>query len=346
MKITKLIPLLLLTFLAVVACSKDEDFSGNDEAVTIVDENAGLVVRSSSLRNQEIPFRVFNSSEEEVTDVATFYVDEAEIEGSIFTSADEGTFEVYAQYEEDGATIETEPTPFSVIIPKRKITIEDYTGTWCGYCPRVTASIEEVHEETEHISVVAIHNDDEMALPFEQDLRAEFDVTGFPAGRINRTVNWINPHDPQDVLSIAGQPAPMAIGIESQLSGNDLAVKVTVASENELSNAKMVVYLVEDGLLYNQVNYYDNDESSPYFGQGNPIVDFEHNDVLRASLSNIFGDALPAIAALEEYAKNYSISLSSEYNTANLRLVVMLVDENNTAMNSQYAAIDSAKGFE
>ncbi|MDC7994514.1 hypothetical protein [Altibacter sp. HG106] len=61
-----------------------------------------------------------------------------------------------------------------------------------------------MHALTEDIVVVAIHNDDEMALPYEGDIREEFGVFGFPSGRLNRTINWRNPHPVEEVTDIAG----------------------------------------------------------------------------------------------------------------------------------------------
>ncbi|NND62683.1 MAG: Omp28-related outer membrane protein, partial [Flavobacteriaceae bacterium] len=270
---------LVVFSLLFASCSKKEDFSNfDDETVVIVDDIvSALVVRASSLRNQEIKFTILDEDGNDVTENATFYVDGEAIEGDSFSSAEIGNFEVYGEYDFEGTLVTTDTEAFSVIIPKRKIVIEDYTGAWCGYCPRISAAIEAVHDETDDIAVVAIHNDDDMALPFEENLRETFEVFGFPSGRINRTQNWGNPHPPEDVVDIAGLDTNSAISIQSQLSGNNLAVKVGVVSENDLTSMKLVLYLVEDGVLSEQVNYFDQDPSSPYYEMGNPIIDFVNN---------------------------------------------------------------------
>jgi thiol-disulfide isomerase/thioredoxin len=339
----------LVVFVVVLAgCSKTEDFSdflnqggSDDDPIP-----SALLFRTSSLRNQQVTFTLTDENGDDISDEALFYVDGEMLDANVFSSEDPGMFELYAEFEANGSTQTTDTTTFNVIIPKQKIVVEDYTGTWCGYCPRVTASIEAVHEITDNIAVVAIHNDDEMSIPIEEDLRNEFDVFGFPSGRINRTVKWQNPQDPQDVISIAGLVTDLAIAISSSVNGNNLNVEVTVASENTIENTKLVVYLVEDNIVADQVNYYDNDPTSPYYEQGNPIVGFVHNDVLRASLTDVFGNAVTSTAALEDYIASFQIALSPEFVTANLKIVAMLVQDDNTALNAQYAIVGEEKPFE
>ncbi len=334
--------------LVVLSCSKTEDFSNFENETVVIEEEivSALVVRSSSLRDQEIKFTLLDDEGTDISETAVFYVDGEPITGSMYSSSEVGTFEVYAEYEVDGTVVTSDTETFSVIIPKRKIVIEDYTGAWCGYCPRISAAIDAVHDETEHIAVVAIHNDDDMALPFEQNLREVFEVFGFPSGRINRTQNWSNPHPVEDVTDIAGLNTNTAISIQSQISGNNLAVKVSVVSEEGLNDMKLVLYLVEDGVLSEQVNYFDQDPSSPYYEMGNPIIDFVNNDVLRASLTGILGDDIPATGALQEFEANYSTSLDASFNNQNLRLVAMLVQMDNTAVNAQTATVDTTAAYE
>ncbi len=343
------VSLLLCLGVIIYSCSKTEDFSGfNQETIEIEDEEivSALVVQSRALRNQVIDLTVVDDNGDQVSEGVTYYVDDAAITGAAFSSASEGTFEVYAKYEVNGTEVTTDTESFEVIIPKRKVVLEDYTGAWCGYCPRISAAIENCHDLTEHIAVVAIHNDDEMALPFEEDLRDTFEVFGFPSGRINRTQNWSNPHPVGPVTELAGLDTNSAIAIRSQINGNTLAAEVRVVSEDNLEDMKLVLYLVEDGILSDQTNYFNQDETSPYFDQGNPIIDFYNHDVLRMSLSGILGDEITSTPALEEYTKNYSVNLDPSFDQEKLKLVAMLVQADNTAVNAQFSDVDATKDFE
>ena len=87
-------------------------------------------------------------------------------------------------------------------------------------------------------------------------------------------------------------------------------VQVNIVYEEGSSQGdKLVVYLVENGIIYGQVNYYDQDNTSPFFGLGDPIPNFEHNEVLRESLSSVLGDAIPNTAALTEYVTSFTVNL-------------------------------------
>ena len=155
--ITKRIPkfIYVFTILLLVACSKTEDNVPLTSPTALI--SVDKLVRKASLVNQNIPFKIINEEGEDVTALAIFYVDGVAIDGLSFSSNAIGEFEVYGVYMEDGVEITTNTESFSVIIPKRKIVVEDYTGTWCGFCPRVTAALHDLEEETDDIAVVAIH---------------------------------------------------------------------------------------------------------------------------------------------------------------------------------------------
>ncbi len=316
------------------------------------DERTILVDNTKAFRNQTVTFSMVDSDGNDVTSEATFYVNDTEITGNTYSSATEGSFDVYAEYEFQGSTETTETKSFVVFIPKRKVVLEDYTGTWCGYCPSVAAAIVDAHAATSDISVVAIHetaNSSPDPYHFDQVdlLQAEFGVFGLPAARINRTTTWGMPYAISEVTGIAGEETDLAIAINSQLTGTTLTVDVKVIYENgSMPGDKLVLYLTENGLIYDQVNYYDTDPTSPFYQMGNPIPDFEHNEVLRLSLTNIFGDEIDATASFDTYTKSFTVTIPSEYVAANLDLVAMVVSADNTARNSQHAHVNEDKDYE
>jgi thiol-disulfide isomerase/thioredoxin len=342
--------LIICSFIAVLACSKtEENVPLSQPTADITVDN---IVRKASLRNQVIPFTVLNEAGEDVTQETTFYVDGQEITGNVFSSETIGEFEVYGTYSENGVLISTNTVPFSVIIPKRKIVVEDYTGTWCGFCPSVAYAVEEVHAATSNVAVVAIHktassNPDPMHFNDIQLLQDEFGVGGFPAARINRTAVWSSPYDVSSIVDMAGVDTDLAIGILSKLDGNVLSVRADVAYENGSEPGdKLVVYLLESGVVHEQTNYYNTDATSPYYQQGNPIPDFVHNEALRLSLTEVLGDNIPVTAQLEEFSKSFTATIPSDYQIENLSLVAMVVSADNGAKNAQYSDIEEDKGYE
>ena len=341
---------LLIILISVASCSKTEDNVPltNPTAQIEVDK----LVRKASLIDQNIPFRIVNESDVDVTDLATFYVDGVAVDGASFSSSTIGEFEVYGVYMQDGVEITTNTESFSVIIPKQKIVVEDYTGTWCGFCPRVSGAIASLREETDLITVIAIHETansfpDPMHFPQVQLLKDAFDIEGFPAAKINRSVNWAAPHPNSDVTSIAGLDTNLAIALNSELVGGQLTVQVNVVyEEGSVQGDKLVVYLLEDGIINDQVNYYNDDNTSPFFNAGDPIPNFEHNETLRNSLSSVLGDTIPVTAVLTEYITSFTLTVPSNYVTDNLSIAAMVVDSDNTAKNSQHAHVGEDKPYE
>ncbi len=200
---------------------------------------------------------------------------------------------------------------------------------------------------TDDISVVAIHYGDEMTISPGLDLINEFNITGYPTARINRTVDWSYPYGSSQIESLIETDNSIAISIDSHMIDMSmLQVQLRVVSEEDLSDHKIITYLVEDNLIYDQTNYYNYDENSYFFGMGNPIVDFVHNDVLRHSFTDALGNPMEnPTPALNDTFFNYSFEIDSGYTLANLGIVVMIVNQNNTAINSQFSEINYFQDF-
>jgi thiol-disulfide isomerase/thioredoxin len=343
--------ILIIAFGTIVSCSRSEENVSlyPPTAVIIVDE----LVREASLRNQEIPFKIINEAGDDVSLGATFYVDGVAINGNIFISETVGEFQVYGVYTDNGVIVTTNTEDFRVIIPKRKVVLEDYTGSWCGFCPSVAAAIEEAHALTNDIAIVAIHetgsgDPDLLNFPQVEDLKDEFGVTGLPAARINRTTEWTASYDTNEVISIAGTDTNLAIAINSELSNtNELVVEVEVVYEDgSMSGDKLVVYLLESGVIQDQVNYFNNDQTSPYYQLGNPIPDFVQNHGLRNSFTDLTGDEISGTAALIASTRTFSLIVPENYNNENLSIVAMVVSSDNSARNAQFAEVGENKSYE
>ncbi|KXN98839.1 hypothetical protein LS48_09820 [Aequorivita aquimaris] len=315
-------------------------------------ERALTIDFSRAMKNQTITFGLLDSNGDDTASEATFYVNGNVISGFTYNSANDGSFEVYAEYVVDNESFSTPVKNFSVYTPKRKVVVEDYTGTWCGFCPAVALAIDTVKAATNHISVVAIHETgstlpDPMHFDDIEILKDEFGIGGLPQARLNRTQKWLDPYKKEDVLAMAGNETNLSIAIDSKMTGSNLTIdtKLMYANGSEAGD-KLVVYLVESGIIYAQTNYFNNTSGHPLEGHGNPIPDFVHNDALRNSLSDIFGDAIANTSAYTEYKKQYSIEIPSEYNVDNLSVIVMVVNANNEAKNSQHAEVGENKQYE
>lgn len=321
--------------------------------VLAASERALTIDVPKALRNQTITFGLYDANGDDTAADAIFYVNDEEISGFTYASASAGSFEVYAKYDVNGVEESSATKSFEVFIPKRKVVIEDYTGTWCGFCPGVALAIDNVREVTQDVSVVAIHKTASShpdPLDFERilELQEEFGISnGFPKAHLNRVVSWPDPYVLSEVTSLAGTDTDVSIAINSQLTGANLTVQVKVVYENGSDvGDKLVVYLLESGVVAPQANYFNETPGHPYEGLGNPIEDYVHNEGLRNSLSDLFGDAIPQTPAFQEFKKNYSFTVPAEYVGENLSFVVMVVRDDNSAKNSQFSHINENKNYE
>lgn len=334
------------------------DYNSNSLTFNVVSERFIVVDKSKALRNQTVEFKLLNPDGTDASDEAEFYVNEALIEGTTFSSNQTGIYTVYAVY--DNGVSQSEELSFEIFIPRRKVVYEDYTGTWCGWCVRVTTAVQLLNQLSDDVVILAIHNNDPMAFSGESQLAAQFGVQGYPAARINRTVVAPNPEDGeasiQLALAHAGEETDLSIAINTNLSGNNLAVEVKLMSENPIpSSYRLVVYLYQNGLIFPQANYYNGVASSPWYQMGNPISDFVHDDVLESSYTNIFGDPIPATNAFEVYSRTFSaVNLSqfghttapNTFDPARFGVAVYVVDENNNALNAQHVKAGQSVNFE
>ena len=90
-------------------------------------------------------------------------------------------------------------------------------------------------------------------------------------------------------------------------------------------NLKFVVYLVEDNLNFNQANY------TNYYNGVAILVNFEHNNVLRKVVTNLFGDTIPQefMTTNGVFNKLFNIDIPVIINNTNaLKLVAFVVDSN------------------
>ena len=234
---------------------------------------------------------------------------------------------------------------------KKNVLIEDFTGTWCGNCTRVSYSIGKVMEQTDKAIAVAIHNGIDPyhfagIEPLRNQIYPNSSDFPLPTSRLNRTVVWTYPEvsNIQQVKNLTSNNCGLGLAMNSTISNGLISLDVELKLAQNYSNIKVVVYLLENHLIYDQRNYTD------YFGtENNPTIhDFEHNHVLRASMTNILGDPVTEETLFgKTITKSYSLAIpSSISNSENLSFVAFVVDENNTVINCRSSEGNQNQTFE
>jgi hypothetical protein len=275
---------------------------------------------------------------------------------SKFTPSSMGTYNISAKKgasPSNTVTLKTtaaSPSPFS-----QKILVEDCTGAWCGYCPRVAFLLEDYKATHPNCISLAVHGGssgtDPYKFQFYPNFNTHFQIQGYPTGILNRTSEWSE--DPVDLDAALEKWAPLGISISSAVNGSNITgsakVKFNVSTVKPM---KIVIALVENGLVYPQTNYY-----SPTYG-GNPINNFVHNCVLRKTSTDLFGDAIPVSAETKNniwelpfsfpmtgntYTDTYSV------NPANCAIIAFVMDGSTAELgtyNVQYAPVGNTVDFD
>lgn len=298
--------------------------------------------------NDAITFNAKLPDRTSVTVESDFYVDGVKLAGNTFTSTTAGEYEAYVIYK----TVESRKTTVGVVDKveapssySAKVLVEDYTGTWCGYCPRVAYKLEEAVNNNSNVIPVGVHFGDGMQYTFVSQMTNIYGITGYPTAVLNRSVFW---KETQAELNALLNTTPkLGLSVSSTLRGTTLNVNTKVGfSENLSRKLKLVVYLVEDGIIEDQENFMDNDPNSPWYQAGNPIIAYEHNHVLRKALTDIFGDEISPYVSLER--NTYSIDFltnTSTYNTNKLYIIAFVLDETKV-YNVQIAKVGTTTDFD
>lgn len=229
-------------------------------------------------------------------------------------------------------------TPVTPIAGKftKNVLIEDFTGTWCGYCPRVAYGIEKVIEQNITAVPVAIHRgNDPYNFAEGSILESQINLTGYPTAMINRTLEWAYP-EPNNTIQVKNQTGPNAdlgIAMNSTVANGTINLDVKVKFDANMTGLKLVVYALENNLIYNQTNY------TSYYGGVSTIQNFEHDHVLKASLTNILGEAITSNTNDGDiYTRNFTVNVPSNVsNASNLSFVAFVIGADNKAINVREA---------
>jgi hypothetical protein len=135
----------------------------------------------------------------------------------------------------------------------------------------------------------------------------------------------------------AGKPVRLGLSMNSVIENNAINLNVKVKFYDDYSNLKLVVYVLENNLIYPQKN------NTPFYGGLSLIPNFEHDHVVRGTFTNLLGDAIPSGETYFEniYSKNFSVDVSTLTieNLNNLEFVAFVVGSDNKAINVRSAQI-------
>lgn len=322
-----------------------------------------------------ISFMATSSEGGDVTNESVIYVNNVAIQGNSFTPAvanqSNTAYATWNGITSNTVTFSSQEEVIELSEFTQKVMMEDYTGTWCGYCPGMANVMHHLTTYSPNVIPVAIHCDGDDPYRINTDiedlLQSTYQTNGLPKARINRThkLDYVRENGVPDncgtkeqeyinlVQPYLAQTAKLGLAINTSLSGNNLNMQVKVGfAVDQLENAKLVVYLLEDGLIYEQNNYLSgtNTPNCQFSSQPRLIPNYEHNHVLRRIYTDAFGDVIPTdkIKKGGIYQKDFAVTLPTGIqNTNNLSVVAFVMGTSaNDVQNVQSVKVGENKDFD
>ena len=200
----------------------------------------------------------------------------------------------------------------------RRSVMMRFTATWCGNCPRMNVGLMD-----------AIEKDPRHILPLE-DYADYFSIDGLPAGFMNNYAEVGGSYPSAIVQNIindlaveAAEDLPantMAAG-SSRIEDGNIVVDLSIASK-QAGEYLVSVFVLEDGMVYQQ---------------SGGSSDYVHNNVARAEMTPMWGDAV-SLTANGLLEKTFSIPVpESVLDSDNLHILVMLNRKGSFTGSAQYA---------
>jgi len=245
----------------------------------------------------------------------------------------------------------------------QKVLLEQFTGAWCSTCPDADYKRDQViNANSGKVIAVSVHETDGMEISLIWALDGIFH-TNIPSGMINRTPSngnvILNQTQWMSNATVAlGKTAQCGLKIKSTVSGTTATIEVHVGFKETLGGTNnLTVYLIQNkvtgsGTDFNQANAYNTSAGNPFYNLGNPIVNYQHNYVVKKVLTANMGDAIAAtkIVAGGDYVKTFSANISG-YNQSELYVVAFVNKVGTSAtthqiMNVQQAIIGTFKDWD
>jgi hypothetical protein len=225
------------------------------------------------------------------------------------------------------------------------VLLEDFTAHQCGNCPpagELAAQIAEEHDGLVHL--LAIHAGSLAAVssaPFDTDWTtaesdfywAQLDVQANPMGRVNRrggTGAVVSPNNWTGTVNAELDLTPPAHLQGAAIPDPDLTDKVHLHVHATFAEAiegdvRLALLINENNLIAAQLDYGNDPEV---------ILDFEHNHLLRGSLSGADGLVVTTSpAAGSTIQADYTIQWNPDWFLENSHVLALLTNANGDVLN-------------
>ncbi len=211
-------------------------------------------------------------------------------------------------------------------LPQRKVLLELFTGTWCGWCPYGAEIAEKLRKQYDNLIVVTYHSRDEMEIEESKQL-IELIRPGYPQAAIDRTLfeNEKSIALGRDlwesrILEQSNTQSPISIELSGSYEPDTKTVSigaVICSYEDMYAELRVNVIVTEDSLNFKQ-KIYDKPfkEIDPYY----------HMHVVRDMVTGTFGEPLNDKPLKKQLCmkKNFTFTLKENCIPENCHIVVFV----------------------
>lgn len=231
----------------------------------------------------------------------------------------------------------------------KKVILEDFTGTWCGWCPEGTVIVEQLlAANPTNFIPVASHNGDALEIADGAAIDVGLNVTSYPNGAVDRFQFTGQTKIPMSRSAWSGSfntrkalPAIVSVGFESPtVNGTTFTAKVNVKFTSAPVAGvplKMNVYLTEDSIPATGANLQDN-YSSAVQGGASPLTNWFHNATLRKALGGAWGftTTIPATPVVgTKYTESISFTLPAGWVKKNINVIAFVAYDGAATANKK-----------
>ena len=267
----------------------------------------------------------------------------------------------------------------SIFVVSRLVThkpvFEEFTATWCGFCPRGAVGMAKARQiYGDDIVLIAVHYEDEMSCKDYYNI-IKSTVMGFPSSHIDRTLMDIDPYFgsakgsvpfgvQQDIEKQMAVIPNAEIIADAVVDGDIVTAKSDVKFLYTGAADYAVAYVLTEDGIKNDDWWQGNNYSGAQGFEDEPLFDFwtkagkqvygvEYNEVAIAAqgLEGGVKGSIPANVTAEESNK-YEVTFDlADYpgimDKTKLNLCVLLIDQaTGRIMNADCKALDSASGID
>ena len=228
----------------------------------------------------------------------------------------------------------------------KKVLLEDFTGTWCGYCPRGKTIMEDCMTTYPNVIGITDHNGDGLANTFSNAIDAGLAISSYPGGAVDRflysgqtTVGMSTSQWKSKCATRLNTVTPVDVQFTSTYNTGTRALSVTVMANfvgTASGDMRINCVLMENGIVTAsdpQHNYMGQgcsspDATSPWYTFPCNITAYVHDGVARVNLSTdqwgLAGVIPASVTSGSNYSTTFTYTVPSAWNASNVYIVAFV----------------------